>query len=118
MKISGKMVEYGIACMQENRLRRLLFLLNETDPVLVEMLTSGYILVAIIERYGIPLEELHERLNKLINLTMELRLSSEKLNDTVAMYECTNLAVVDIDDFLMAAEDLDVEITTIQLQEI
>ena len=116
MSTLSELVEYGIGMFDEIRLCRLLFILDQVDPVVVEMLARGLTTDENLKQTGIPIDELQRRLRKLIKLTEELdHRDNPKLNDGGPTYERASLAVVDIGDFLMAANDLADEIAKQQV---
>ena len=116
MSTLSELVEYGLGMFDEIRLCRLLFILDQVDPVVVEMLAMGLTTGENLKQTGIPIDELQRRLRKLIKLTEELdHRDNPKLNDEGPKYERQNLAVVDISDFLMAANDLADEIAKQQV---
>jgi len=82
----------------------------------VEMLARGFITDDNLEQAGIPLDEMHDRILKLLKLTEELQhRGNPKLDDGGPPYERQDLAVVDITDFLVSAKDLADAITKQQL---
>lgn len=111
MNTHDESIQHGIWLSQDALLRRLLYFLNEVDPLLVEMIARGCDVDQLLECTGLPLDGLQERIKKLIKRAEELRHGeNQKLDDGGPNYECKNLVVIDIIDFLLDVEDLEEEI--------